>query len=179
MLFVGSIEPRKNLKSLIGAYLSLDKGIRKDTKLVLAGFKGWENEEIMQLLKKVKSDVVYLGYLSNIELGKLYNLATLFVYPSLYEGFGLPPLEAMACGCPVVVSDTASLPEVCGDAAQYVDPRDVDSIAEGIDKVLSDEAHRRSLIARGIARSKLFSWDKAAKKHLEVFEDAVENCSHP
>ncbi len=173
MLFVGSIEPRKNLKNLISAYLSLDKEIRKDIKLVLAGFKGWENGGIMELLKKVKSDVVYLGYLSNIELGKLYNLATLFVYPSLYEGFGLPPLEAMACGCPVVVSDAASMPEVCGDAAQYVDPHDVDSIAHGIVRVLSDGARRRSLIVRGLARSRLFNWERAAKDHIAVFEEVI------
>jgi glycosyltransferase involved in cell wall biosynthesis len=173
MLFVGSIEPRKNLKNLISAYLSLDKEIRKDIKLVLAGFKGWENGEIMELLKKVKSDVVYLGYLSIIELGKLYNLATLFVYPSLYEGFGLPPLEAMACGCPVVVSDAASMPEVCGDAAQYVDPHDIDSIAHGIVRVLSDGARRRSLIARGLARSRLFNWERAAKDHIAVFEEVI------
>jgi len=173
MLFVGSIEPRKNLKNLISAYLSLDKEIRKDIKLVLAGFKGWENGEIMELLKKVKSDVVYLGYLSIIELGKLYNPATLFVYPSLYEGFGLPPLEAMACGCPVVVSDAASMPEVCGDAAQYVDPHDIDSIAHGIVRVLSDGARRRSLIARGLARSRLFNWERAAKDHIAVFEEVI------
>ena len=173
MLFVGSIEPRKNLKNLISAYLSLDKEIRKDIKLVLAGFKGWENGEIMELLKKVKSDVVYLGYLSIIELGKLYNLATLFVYPSLYEGFGLPPLEAMACGCPVVVSDAASMPEVCGDAAQYVDPHDIDSIAHGIVRVLSDGARRRSLVARGLARSRLFNWERAAQDHIAVFEEVI------
>ncbi|OGP55703.1 MAG: hypothetical protein A2Y65_03055 [Deltaproteobacteria bacterium RBG_13_52_11] len=179
MLFVGSIEPRKNLVNMIRAYVSLDKGIRKDIKLVLAGFKGWQHKEIMELLKKVKSDVVYLGYLPDTELGKLYNLATLFIYPSIYEGFGLPPLEAMACGCPVVVSNAASLPEVCGDAAQYVDPHDVNSIAGGIAKGLSDETLRRSLIARGLERAKLFSWEHAAKKHLEVFEDAAENCPHP
>ena len=179
MLFVGSIEPRKNLENLVRAYISLDKGIRKDIKLVLAGFRGWENKEIMALLREVKSDVLYLGYLPDTELGELYNLATLFIYPSIYEGFGLPPLEAMACGCPVVVSNAASLPEVCGDAAYYVDPRDVNSIAGGIAKVLSDETLRRSLIARGLERAKLFSWEQAAKKHLEVFEDAAENCPYP
>jgi glycosyltransferase involved in cell wall biosynthesis len=179
ILFVGSIEPRKNLENLVRAYISLDEGIRKDIKLVLAGFKGWQNKEIMKLLKKVKSDILYLGYLPDKELGKLYNLATMLVYPSLYEGFGLPPLEAMACGCLVVVSNAASLPEVCGDAAQYVDPHDVNSIAGGIAKVLSDETLRRSLIARGLERAQLFSWEQAAKKHLEVFEDAAESCPYP
>jgi glycosyltransferase involved in cell wall biosynthesis len=123
ILFVGSIEPRKNLKRLLQAYTDMDDKIRKEFKLVLIGFKGWENEEIMRLIHKLKSDIFYLGYLPEEELGKLYNLARLSIYPSLYEGFGLPPLEAMACGCPIIVSHTASLPEVCGDAAFYADPQ--------------------------------------------------------
>lgn len=176
ILFVGSIEPRKNLVNLVRAYISLDEKVRKDVKLVLAGFKGWQNKEIMELLKKVRSDVFYLGYLHDTELGKLYNLATLFVYPSFYEGFGLPPLEAMACGCPVVVSKTASLPEVCDKAALYVDPHNVNSIAEGMKKVLSDEGLKRSLIAKGLKRSKRFSWEQSAQEHLEVFEDVIKNC---
>lgn len=173
VLFVGSLEPRKNLKNLISAYSSLDKGIRKDIKLVLAGFKGWKNKEIMELLKKVKSDVVYLGYLPEKELGKLFNLATLFVYPSVYEGFGLPPLEAMACGCPAVVSDAASLPEVCDNAAYYVDPYSAESIADGIYRVATDNELRERLIKKGLLRTRLFSWETAAKKHLDVFEDVA------
>jgi glycosyltransferase involved in cell wall biosynthesis len=173
ILFVGSIEPRKNLENLVRSYINLDEGIRKDIKLVLAGFKGWENKEIMALLKEVKSDVLYLGYLPDKELGELYNLATLFVYPSMYEGFGLPPLEAMACCCPVVASNVASLPEVCGDAALYVDPHDVNSIAEGIHKVLTDDDLRQSLIEKGLERAKLFSWEKSAKEHIKVFEEVL------
>jgi glycosyltransferase involved in cell wall biosynthesis len=175
VLFVGSLEPRKNLKNLITAYISLDKGIRKDIKLVLVGFKGWQNKELMELLKKVKSDVVYLGYLPEKELGKLFNLATLFVYPSVYEGFGLPPLEAMACGCPVVVSEAASLPEVCDNAAYYVDPYSAESIADGMYRVATDKELRGRLIKKGLLRTRLFSWEKAAKRHLEVFEDVAEN----
>ena len=173
ILFVGSIEPRKNLENLVRSYINLDEGIRKDIKLVLAGFKGWENKEIMALLKEGKSDVLYLGYLPDKELGELYNLATLFVYPSMYEGFGLPPLEAMACCCPVVASNVASLPEVCGDAALYVDPHDVNSIAEGIHKVLTDDDLRQSLIEKGLERAKLFSWEKSAKEHIKVFEEVL------
>ena len=161
------------MENLVRAYISLDKGIRKDIKLVLAGFKGWENKEIMALLKEGKSDVLYLGYLPDKELGELYNLATLFVYPSMYEGFGLPPLEAMACCCPVVASNVASLPEVCGDAALYVDPHDVNSIAEGIHKVLTDDDLRQSLIEKGLERAKLFSWEKSAKEHIKVFEEVL------
>lgn len=168
---VGSIEPRKNLKNLIHAYIGLDKTVRREFKIVLAGFKGWNNKEIMELLEKVKDDVIYLGYVPDSDLGKLYNVATLFVYPSLYEGFGLPPLEAMACGCPAVVSNVTSLPEVCGDAACYVDPFDVESITDGIHRVVTDETLRRSLIAKGFERAKLFSWERSARAHLKVFEE--------
>ncbi len=173
ILFVGSIEPRKNLRNLLRAYVDLEEPIRKEFKLVLVGFKGWENQEIMSLLRKLKSDVLYLGYVPDNELGKFYNLASLFVYPSFYEGFGLPPLEAMACGCPVVVSKVASLPEVCGEAVFYIDPNDTGSIAQGMNRVLNDETFRKSLTKKGLERSKLFSWEKCAREHLKVFEEIV------
>lgn len=99
----------------------------------------------------------------------------MFVFPSLYEGFGLPPLEAMACGCPVVVSNVASLPEVCGDAAYYVDSYNVESIAEGIHKVLTDETLRKRLIEKGLERVKLFSWEKSAKEHIKIFEEILNS----
>jgi glycosyltransferase involved in cell wall biosynthesis len=173
ILFVGSIEPRKNLKNLLLAYRALHPHWRKNFRLLLAGFKGWENETIMALIKELAKDVRYLGYLPEAELGGLYNLASLFVYPSLYEGFGLPPLEAMACGCPVVVSNTASLPEVCGEAAHYVNPHEVESIAAGIEKVLQDDAYREKLISKGLARAEQFTWEKSARKHLRVFEETL------
>ena len=173
ILFVGSIEPRKNLRTLLRAYMDLEEPIRKEFKIVLVGSKGWENEEIMSLIRKLKSDVLYLGYVPDNELGKFYNLASLFVYPSFYEGFGLPPLEAMACGCPVIASNVASLPEVCGEAVFYIDPNDIGSIARGMDRVLNDETLRKSFIMKGLERSKLFSWEKSAKEHLKVFEEIV------
>ena len=174
ILFVGSIEPRKNLRTLLRAYLDLEGPIRKEFKIVLVGFKGWENEEIVSLIQKLKSDVLYLGYVPDNELGKFYNLASLFVYPSFYEGFGLPPLEAMACGCPVIVSNVASLPEVCGEAVFYVDPNDIGCITQGMNRVLNDETLRKSLIMKGLERSKLFSWEKSAKEHLKVFEEIMK-----
>jgi glycosyltransferase involved in cell wall biosynthesis len=173
ILFVGSIEPRKNLRRLLLAYQDLEESTRKDVKLVLVGFKGWENEEILTLMRKMKSDVFYLGYVPEVDLGKIYNLARAFIYPSLYEGFGLPPLEAMACGCPVVVSNTASLPEVCGDAAYYVDPQDLNSISERIGQVLRDDRLRNTLIQKGIDRASSFSWEKSARAHLRLFEEAL------
>ena len=174
ILFVGSIEPRKNLVKLLQAYLLLPQYIREDFKLLLVGFKGWENDEVIELLDKLKGAVNYLGFVNNEELAELYRKASCFVYPSFYEGFGLPPLEAMACGCPVVVSNVSSLPEVCGDAAYYVDPTDAESIAGGIEKVLGDEELRQNMIERGFERAKLFSWEKAAKEHLKVFEEVVK-----
>ncbi|MGB3750239.1 MAG: glycosyltransferase family 1 protein, partial [Arcobacteraceae bacterium] len=115
ILTVGSIEPRKNLQGLLEAYSQLSQQIKKEYKLVLAGFKGWENKEIMSLIDNDKENIHYLGFVSDTELSMIYNLASLFVFPSYYEGFGLPVLEAMACGTPVVCSDSSSLPEVGGD----------------------------------------------------------------
>lgn len=173
ILFVSSSEPRKNLKNLILAYSKMDEDIQQNYKLVLTGVKGWNDKEIIKLLDKLKDRVTYLGYVSNTELCQLYNLATLLVFPSFYEGFGLPPLEAMACGCPVVTSNTTSLPEVCGDAAIYVEPSYVDSIAEGIYKVITNEELRKTLIQKGFANAAKFSWTKCAQEHLKVFEEAA------
>ena len=172
ILCVGSMEPRKNLINLLRAYVSLPKEIRSAYKVVFAGFKGWENKEIMSLLAELKRDAVYLGYITDFELGALYNMATLFAYPSFYEGFGLPPLEAMACGCPVVVSRAASLPEVCGSAAVYVEPFDPSSIARGIERLAGDPVLRASLREAGLARAAQFSWESSAAEHLKIFEEA-------
>lgn len=171
ILFVGSIEPRKNLKNVLRAYLNLEKALAGEYKLVLVGFKGWENKEVMGMIRMRGSDVRYLGYVPESDLGKIYNLARLFVFPSFYEGFGLPPLEAMACGCPVIVSKAASLPEVCGDAVCYVDPLEASSIAEGMERVLTEESLRTSLISKGLKRAGEFTWEKCARAHLAVFED--------
>ncbi len=175
ILFVGSIEPRKNLQNLLQAYMDLEESVRKELKLVLVGFKGWENEEIMSVIRKLKGNVFYTGYVPDEELAKIYNLASLFVYPSFYEGFGLPPLEAMACGCPVIVSDAASLPEVCGKAALYVAPHDVPSITGAIHKCLTTPSLKESLINEGWERIKLFSWEKCANEHLKVFEKETKD----
>ena len=173
ILFVGTREPRKNLDGLLHAYLTLPQHIRHEFKLVLVGPRGWEDDADKLVARDIGNSVVSLGYIDRRSLAYVFNLADLLVFPSFYEGFGLPPLEAMACCCPVIVSKVASLPEVCGDAAYYVDPKDVDSIAEGISRVLSDETLRKSLIARGIERAKLFSWERTARKTLDVFEEVM------
>jgi len=171
ILFVGSIEPRKNLVRLLKAYDSIDKSLKDEYKLVLAGFKGWENREIMELINNNEQYINYLGYVSDSDLAKLYNKSSLFVFPSIYEGFGLPVLEAMACGTPVITSDSSSLPEVGGDAAIYCDPYSIEDIADKIVKALNDSELRSRLREKGITHAKEFTWEKSALKHIEVFNN--------
>lgn len=171
---VGSIEPRKNLIGLLKAYNSLESKIKNEYKLVLAGFKGWENSEIMKLIDKDKENIHYLGFISDIELAKVYNLSSLFMFPSFYEGFGLPVLEAMACGTPVICSDSSSLPEVGGDAVIYCDPYEIENIKEKIEFVLKDNKLREKMIKKGLERAKMFSWQKSADEHMKVFKDVLD-----
>jgi len=171
ILYIGSIEPRKNLKGLLDAYLNLN--VRKEYKLVVVGAEGWGNREVLQIFSKHSDDILFLGYLPNIDIALLMNAAFCLAYPSFYEGFGLPPLEAMACGCPTVVSKVSSIPEVCGDAAYYIDPYKVDSISEGIYKVLTDKPLRQDLVKKGFERVKRFSWEESARKHMGVFKEVL------
>jgi len=173
LLFVGSIEPRKNLLTLLKAYTLLTKEQKEGLPLILVGFKGWQNREIMQEIQKNKEHIRYLGYVTDTELAHIYNLATIFIYPSLYEGFGLPPLEAMACGTPVIVSSVASLPEVCGDAALYIDPTDPQDIKDKILTLLNDTNSREALSQKAQAQAALFSWDKSALEHLKVLQKVL------
>jgi len=175
LLYIGDMRPYKNLERSLEAFARLN--LRK-FKFVIGGKK--DPRFYPRVEKKMgelflKDRVVFLDYVPEKDLPHLYSEAAAFVFPSLYEGFGMPPLEAMACGCPVVASNTASLPEVCGDAAYYVDPYDVESIAQGMHKVLTDEALKRNLIEKGLERVKLFSWEKAAKEHLKVFEEVLNS----
>jgi glycosyltransferase involved in cell wall biosynthesis len=172
ILFVGSLQPRKNIVSLIKAYAALHKSYKDYCKLVLVGFEGWHTDEIMKIRSSEGNNIIiYDKIRSNENLAAIYRKASAFVFPSLYEGFGFPPLEAMACGCPVMVSHTSSLPEVCGEAALYIDPMDLESIRDGIQKLLTDDALRQELKAKGLQRAKLFTWDKCALQHLKVFEN--------
>jgi len=172
---VGSIEPRKNLIGLLKAYNSLDSKIKNEYKLVLAGFKGWENSEIMQLIDNDKENIHYIGFISDVELSKVYNLASCFVFPSFYEGFGLPVLEAMACGAPVVCSDSSSLPEVGDNAVVYCNPYDINDIKEKIKLVLSDAILQQEMRAKGLQRAKKFSWEQSAKEHIKVFREVLNH----
>jgi len=174
ILSVGSIEPRKNLIGLLNAYNLLSTDLKSEYKLVLVGFKGWQNSEIMELINENKKDIHYLGFISDAELAKVYNLASCFVFASFYEGFGLPVLEAMACGTPVVCSNSSSLPEVGGDAVMYCNPHDTEDIKEQIELVLKDEALQQEMIVKGLERAKEFSWEKSAKEHIKVFQEVLQ-----
>jgi glycosyltransferase involved in cell wall biosynthesis len=174
ILSVASLQPHKNLEGLIKAFIFLkNKNKFLDYKLILVG--GYNKKVFAKTnlfeLSKNREDIVFTGYLSDEKLVEYYNKASLFVFPSFFEGFGIPPLEAMACGCPCVVSNTASLPEVCGDAAYYVNPYDIEDIARGIEKVLSDENLRNDLVKKGFENIKRFSWERSAKKIIEVIKN--------
>lgn len=164
ILYAGRIAPSKNIDGLLKAFKLIRDKI--EHQLVIAG--GGKS-----LYVENHDRVTFKGYVSDTELQHLYKTASLFVFPSFCEGFGLPPLEAMACGCPVVVSNVASLPDVCGDATYYIDPYRTESIAEGMYKVLTDESLRQSLIKKGLERAKKFSWEKSAKELLKVFEEVL------
>ncbi len=172
ILSVGSLEPGKNRARLILAFARLHAEGIDDCPLVVVGQPAWRYEREVELAGGLglRDFVRYLGYVPSEDLPGLYAAATLFAFPSLYEGFGLPVLEAMACGTPVVASDTSAVPEVAGDAALLVDPRDADAIAEALGRVLSDEALRAELRARGLERAQQFSWERTARDTLSVYE---------
>jgi glycosyltransferase involved in cell wall biosynthesis len=175
VLYAGTIKPHKNLVRLIEAFADLRTNGFDDVTLLIIG------DEISKLpalrravhSHKLHKHVRFLGYLPDDMLAILYRLASVFVFPSLYEGFGLPPLEAMASGTPVVTSNVSSLPEVTGGAAVLVDPYDVDSIREGIQRVLTDPALREELRAKGIARSREFSWESSVARTREIYEEVA------
>lgn len=170
LLYVGTIEPRKNLARLLKAFQRLKREQGIPHQLVLAGGLGWNSKEILALTEDpiIRESVVLTGYISNAEKNALYQNASAFLFPSLYEGFGLPPLEAMAFGCPVVCANAASLPEVAGAAAQMVDPMCELSIAEGIWRVLSDKNYSAGLVQKGYEQTKKFSWEMSAQKLKET-----------
>ncbi len=175
VLFVGTIEPRKNIPVLLRAFRQLLDHYKVKAQLVLAGRRGWLADSVFALMKELElgEDVKYLGPVPATELVALYNAAQLFVMPSLYEGFGLPPLEAMACGTPVIVSRGSSLPEVVGDAGLHVNPKDQSELAVLMRRVLEDRKLRRELRQAGIRRAQMFSWDRAARETLDVYHQVA------
>jgi glycosyltransferase involved in cell wall biosynthesis len=171
ILFVSTVEPRKNLPTLLQAYRKLRDGYKREEKLVLAGQRGWLAEQVFATVEELElsDDVHFLGRVSSESLLHLYNAARLLVHPSFYEGFGLPPLEAMTCGTPVVASKVSSLPEVVGDAAVLIDPNDVDELTVAIHRLLTDKGYYDCMAAKGFKRAAKFSWQRAAKETLAVY----------
>lgn len=181
ILYLGNIEPRKNISGLIAAFnrLKEDNQISDKfpgLKLVLAGAGGWKNKKIYAdyELSPFKNDIIFLGYISQKDKEILYSTAAVFAYPSYYEGFGFPPLEALTYGLPVVCSNVSSLPEVVGDAALMINPFKIEEITAGLKLALTEERIRRRLINKGYERANLFSWDKTAREYRELFKSVYE-----
>jgi glycosyltransferase involved in cell wall biosynthesis len=174
VLYVGTLQPRKNLERLLEAYAMVRRRAKRGETpgLVIAGRKGWLYDQIFQQVKRLglESEVTFPGYVPQEDLPALLSGARLFVYPSLYEGFGLPVLEAMACGTPVLCSNVSALPEVAGKAALLVDPLDVKGMAEAMDRLLGDEGLRSQLVERGYRQVRRFSWGRCARETLAVLE---------
>ncbi len=174
-LYAGTIEPRKNLQALFDAYLLLPHKTRAQWPLVIAGYRGWNSDELHNHMEVAQHEgwLKYLGYVPSDDLPLLFSSARLFVFPSLYEGFGLPVLEAMASGVPVVCSNASSLPEVSGGAAAMCDPDDVETMATLINTGLEDEYWRAEAKAKGLLRAVDFSWNRCADETAEVYRDVL------
>lgn len=173
LLFVGTIEPRKNLQNLLRAFSILKEKKKFNGKLVIIGMKGWMTEGIEKTTRelKVKDDLVFPGYLTDNELRGFYNLAEVFVFPSFYEGFGFPIVEAFSCGAAVVTSNVSSCPEVAAEGALTVDPHNPEDIAEAINRILEDKALKANLRQKAIDRAKAFSFQDTAEQTLEVYQE--------
>ena len=174
-LYVGTIEPRKNLERLIGAYHIFAQRVDDPPKLVLAGGKGWLYDSIFQRVTDLKltEQVIFTKYVPSEDMNPLMCGALAFVFPSIYEGFGMPPLEAMASGVPVLCSDAASLPEVTGDCAVICDPYSEENIAEGLYRLYSDSELRKDLSRRGLERAGSFTWDRSAEMMYRIYKEIV------
>jgi glycosyltransferase involved in cell wall biosynthesis len=178
VLAVGTLEPRKNLPRLVDAYASLGDELQERHPLVVVGALGWRTGTTLDALHSLGSRCTMLGYVSDTVLAELYRRCALFCYPSLGEGFGLPVLEAMAGGAAVLTSDVSSLPEVGGDAVEYVDPSDTASIASGLRRLLSDESQRAELARRAVRRAAEFSWERFAESVLSTLDLAATRAPH-
>jgi len=171
-IFVGTLEPRKNLVTLLKAFCDIKKQNKESHKLLVVGEKGWHYRDIFQMVASldISREVIFLGYVPEEELPYLYNGADLLLYPSLYEGFGLPILEAMACGTPVITSNISSLPEVAGKAAILIDPIDEKGLKSAIESLISDKNAYLRCQELGFAQVKKFSWEQCAIKTLDVYQ---------
>lgn len=176
LLYVGTIQPRKNLDTLIQAYYRLKQGGSFDHKLVIVGRKGWLYDQLFNRIKELglDSEIIFTGFVPDEDLPYIYDSAKLFLYLSLFEGFGLPPLEAMACGVPVITSNTTSLPEVVGDAGITLDPTDVGQVVIAMKQVLQNCQLAEKMKGKGSVRARQFSWDTAARQTLEIYQRVLK-----
>ena len=174
-LFLGTLEPRKNLTKLLEAFQRVSDSIPHS--LVISGSAGWKTKEFFKRLKTsgIEDRVHLTGFVDGKDIPALLSLSDAFIYPSLYEGFGLPILEAMACGTPVITSNVSSMPEIAGEAAYLIDPQSADSIARGISTLAHDEARRKQLRERGLRRAGEFSWEETARKTLQVYREVLKD----
>ncbi|MEA1937157.1 MAG: glycosyltransferase family 1 protein [Patescibacteria group bacterium] len=175
ILYLGTLEPRKNIIGLIKAFELFKKSYKlqaADYKLIIAGSKGWLYKDIFKTVNNslAKNDIIFTGFIKDEDKSALYGNAELFVYPSFYEGFGFPPLEAMTYGTPVITSNFSSLPEAVGDAAIMINPYNLDELAEAMRMVLADDKLKEILIQKGFERVKKFNWQKCAEETLEVLK---------
>jgi len=172
---LGVLEPKKNIERLVRAYRALPGELRSAVKLVIGGGKsiGWQNESVFALARELGPDIVMTDFIAREDLPTVYRLAEAFVFPSLYEGFGVPPLEAMACGTPVISSNAASLREVVADAALTVDPTRTEEIAQAMQRLIGSESLRAELRVKGFANVRRFDWRLAARAMVEVFRAAA------
>jgi glycosyltransferase involved in cell wall biosynthesis len=170
LLFIGTLEARKNVLRLIKAFAQGRRKYGWKHTLVLAGTPGYGYQEIERMIveEQVQDNITITGYIKDSELSSFYSLADIFIYPSLYEGFGFPPLEAMKCECPVIVSNSTSLPEIVGEAGLYIDPYDETSITAQINCLIQDAVLKKNLIQKGKERSLQFTWEKTVQDILDV-----------
>lgn len=174
--FLGNTDPKKNTPNLLKAFAQFSKNSKEEYKLVMLDFP---EETLLQILSNIdcshiRDEIILLGYVPNAELPQIINLSSLFLYPSLRESFGIPILEGMACGVPVITSNSSSMPEVAGDAALLIDPNNYIDIAEGIEKVINNQTLYESLVKKGLSRAAQFSWLEMAKKYLALYNEVYK-----
>ena len=179
-LSIGTLEPRKNISTTLRAYMQLPSSMRKRLPLILVGMKGWHTSELeKQIAPLVRAgEIRQMGYLSREELAMIVAGALTLIYPSIYEGFGLPPLEAMACGVPVIASNVSSLPEVVGDTGLLINPQDVDTLTQSMKQLAMDPDLRLALSEKALKRSTLFTWKHCVTKTAQIYQQTINQWAH-